>query len=341
MKNTATLFALAAGLSQATATGAGFGGGFGFVDAPKFHTPGNSDSFCLPEWKKGFDWSDLSPGSFQEYGGFKWSGFTRADKFTKRDGLVTRTLFGDKCITGKATREVNNSPKISCDVQKGTKNTSIKEFHVQPEFDCDLEFHYDMPDGSSCKHRSPCSKDGSIVKNTQCGGATDVTILFPDQPKAPKKDCDFAIPKIIFDCDDAPKSSAQPPASTASYPGNTPPVSTTSSALETTSSVVESQSTSSGVETTSSGVVTTSSAIVTTSSAVETTSSGVESESYPGGSLSTSSGVETTSSAVETTSSAVETTSGVESASESYPAQSPPTSPDAAMNAETTSPTYT
>ncbi|KAK7756627.1 hypothetical protein SLS62_001464 [Diatrype stigma] len=303
---------MAAGLSQATATG--------FLNAPKFSTPGNSDSFCLDDWKSGFDWSDLVTGSFDSYKGFKWSGFTCEDKFTKRDTLSERT-FQNKCIVGKATTDKSTSPNISCDKSKGAKDTSIKEFQVHPEFDCDLEFHYTMPDGSSCKHRSACSKDGTTVKNSQCGGATDVTIVFPEQPAAPSKSgCDFAIPSIVFDCGSASSTATRATSTaTASYPAGTPPVSTTSSAVViTTSSAAASSSTAvesstTAVETPSSSGTTpgypaiTPPASETTSSVVETVSSAIESASSA--TEATSSGIESTTSAVESTTSAIESAS--------------------------------
>ncbi|RYP89533.1 hypothetical protein DL770_004352 [Monosporascus sp. CRB-9-2] len=349
MKNTASLVALAAGLSQVTATG------FGFINAPKFSAPHNSDNFCLPDWKGGFDWADLSPGKFDSYKGFKWGGFTCEDKFSKRDELAPRTFAQDKCISGKATKDKTTSPFISCDNSKGSKKTSIKEFHVQPEFDCDLEFHYTMPDGGSCKHRSRCSKSGTKVKNTQCGGAVDVVITYPEQPEIPDKDgCHFGIPSIIFDCETASRTSYLPSATTSSAVNTPPPVSvtTSSSAGVTTSSASAETSTYPG-ETPSSVITTSSNAPVysttssagveTTSSAVETTSSAVESsatESYPTTappeSTTSSAGVETTSSAVETTSSAVESVTE-SSATESYPTTAPPESTTSSAGVETTS----
>ncbi|RYO80151.1 hypothetical protein DL762_007802 [Monosporascus cannonballus] len=353
MKNTASLVALAAGLSQVTATG------YGFINAPKFSAPHNSDSFCLPDWKGGFDWADLTPGKFDSYKGFKWGGFTCEDKFSKRDELAPRAFTQDKCISGKATKDKKTSPFISCDKSKGSKKTSIKEFHVQPEFDCDLEFHYTMPDGSSCKHRSRCSKSGTKVKNTQCGGAIDVVITYPEQPDIPDKDgCHFGIPSVIFDCETASKTSYLPSATTSSAVNTPPPVSvtTSSSAGVTTSSASHETSTYPGE--TPSSVITTSSNVpvdsTTSSAGVETTSSAVESvtkssttessatessatESYPttapSESTTSSAGVETTSSAVES----VTTSSATESATESYPTTAPPESTTSSAGVETTS----
>ncbi|KAI1206693.1 uncharacterized protein F4807DRAFT_437922 [Annulohypoxylon truncatum] len=194
MRNAVSFVALAAGLSQVTATG------FGFSDAPKFSCPDNTNNTCTPDIAGGLNWSDLPTGGFSSYKGFTWSGFTCASSFGKRDQLVGRGSFQSKCITGKATSDSSSSPKISCDKSKGVSKTSITTFQVTPEFDCDLEFHYSMPDGSTCKHRSACKASGTTVENTQCGGATDVTVVYPSQPSKPKDSCSFGIHSIGFDC---------------------------------------------------------------------------------------------------------------------------------------------
>ncbi|KAI1080173.1 hypothetical protein F5B20DRAFT_580569 [Whalleya microplaca] len=223
MKNSLSVVALAAGLSQVTATG------FGFSNAPSFSCPANTDNKCIDDMKSGFNWADLNLGSFESYSGFTWSGFTCAEKFGKRDVLTGRT-FQSKCVTGKATSDKGSSPKISCDKSKGVDKTSITEFQVTPEFDCDLEFHYSMPDGSTCKHRSACQAAGTTVKNTQCGGATDVTIVYPEQPSKPQGGCSFGIHSIGFDCSSATSYPSIP--ATSSYAISKPSASifTTSSA---------------------------------------------------------------------------------------------------------------
>ncbi|KAI0188500.1 adhesin protein Mad1 [Xylaria flabelliformis] len=230
MKNTLALVALAAGLSQVTATG--------FHNAPSFSCPDNSDNTCTPDMSKGFDWSDLNFGNFGSYKGFTYTGYQCSQKFGKRDELTGRS-FQSKCITGKATTDKNSSPKISCDKSKGVEKTSIREFQVTPEFDCDLEFHYTMPDGSTCKHRDSCKSSGTTVKNTQCGGATDVTIVYPQQPDKPKDTCDYGIHSIGFDCE-GPKPTKQHtyPVNTPTYPVNTYPVNTPTYAVSSPSSSV-------------------------------------------------------------------------------------------------------
>ncbi|RWA13530.1 hypothetical protein EKO27_g1601 [Xylaria grammica] len=229
MKSTLALVALAAGLSQVTATG--------FHNAPSYSCPDNSDNQCTSDMSKGFDWSDLNFGNFGSYKGFTYSGYSCSQKFGKRDELTGRS-FQSKCITGKATQEKESSPKISCDKSQGVEKTSIRRFQVTPEFDCDLEFHYTMPDGSSCKHRSSCKASGTTVENSQCGGATDVTIVYPSQPGKPKDTCDYGIHHIDFDCE------GPQPTKSHSYPVNTPtyPVESPSTSVSTPVSTPETSS---------------------------------------------------------------------------------------------------
>ncbi|KAI0112917.1 hypothetical protein F4814DRAFT_419931 [Daldinia grandis] len=293
MKYSFTLVTLAAGISQVTATGF-----FGFHNAPQFSCPDNTDNVCIPDIVKGIDWSDLPFGGFDSYKGFKWSGFTCGEKFGKRDELTART-FQSKCITGKAHQDKGKSPKISCDSNKGVKKTSIKKFQVSPEFDCDLEFHYTMPDGSACKHRSACKSSGTTVENTQCGGATDVTVVYPKQPSKPKDSCDFGIHHIDFDCEapkpskpskpskpNTPSSSSVVASSSSSYPA--------SSASESSSVAVSSSASYPASSLSSSSVAVSSSASYPASSASES-SSVVVSSSSASASVSTSSSSATTS----------------------------------------------
>jgi hypothetical protein len=305
MKNTLSLVAMAAGISQVAATG--------WHNAKPFTNPDNTNNYCPEDVKPGFDWADLPTGGFDSYKGFKWSGFSCEDRFAKRSELVPRT-FQNKCITGKATKDRDNSPKVSCDKGKGIEKTSIKEFHVTPEFDCDLEFVYTMPDSSTCKHRSACKKEGTKVTNTQCGGAVDVVIVFPEQENVPKEDCDFGIPSMIFDCETA---SSTPPAvpSTSSYPANSPPtsypVTTSSSSVATTSSYPAS----------SAPVTSSSTAPVTTSypaSSAPVTSSSSAPVSYPAGNSSSIASTTSYPAEVPTTSYPAEGPSTT-----SYPAEGP------------------
>ncbi|KAF6810773.1 extracellular serine-threonine rich protein [Colletotrichum sojae] len=202
MKNSVALLALAAGVSQVTATG--------WNKFPSFTCPENTDNKCDDKQKGGFSWGDLTPGSFSNYGGFDFKGWTCENDFSKRDLLAPRTFGKGKVISGSCGQKKETSPSFGCGSGSGAPDKfSIIHFDVSVEFDCDLEFHYDMPDGSSCKHRSACSKSGTTVKNSQCGGAKNVTIVYPSQPSKPKSTCGVGIHTINFDC--SPPETTKPP----------------------------------------------------------------------------------------------------------------------------------
>ncbi|KAK4660264.1 hypothetical protein QC762_117480 [Podospora pseudocomata] len=63
MKSYIPLIALAAGV-EAT-----------FKKAPAFTCPENIDNKCTPKQQSGFDWADLIPGPFANYGDFTFKGF--------------------------------------------------------------------------------------------------------------------------------------------------------------------------------------------------------------------------------------------------------------------------
>jgi len=67
-----------------------------------------------------------------------------------------------------------------------------------------------MPDGSNCKHRNSCSKGVKAYKNSQCGGAKDVTIVYPEQPKKPKKSCSIGVHTVSFSCHSQPPFTRPP-----------------------------------------------------------------------------------------------------------------------------------
>ncbi|KAK7923054.1 adhesin protein Mad1 [Apiospora marii] len=313
MKNTATLATLAAGLSQVAATGFGSWG-----SAPAFNCPANTDNKCTEKQIPGFNWKDLPTGPFESYGGFNWKGFTCENKFSKRDELAPRTFgFQDKCISGVAHHDHKQAPNFGCN-GKDIEKTSIGGFQVTPEFDCDLEFHYGMPDGSTCKHRTPCKKSGTYVQNSQCGGAKNVTVVVPKQPAVPKETCNFGFHSITFDC--ASKSSTVPPKPSSTHyqasSASKPVVTTSSSAAVKTpasssASVVVSTSAASSASTAkvSTPVVTSSSVQATTSSVAVVTS---KTNSVP----------QAESSTVATPSGSASKSVPVESPSKSVPAQS-------------------
>ncbi|KAI1323983.1 hypothetical protein F5Y16DRAFT_327103 [Xylariaceae sp. FL0255] len=218
MKNTLTLLALAAGLSQVNADS--------FIDASQFSCPGNTDNKCTSQMSSGWDWSDLNVGSFSSYSGFEFSGWTCQDSFDKRDSLFGRD-FQSKCITGVATQDTGSCPSIKCG--SGTDKASWSTFQVTPDHDCDLEFHYSMPDGSTCKQRNSCKKTGTVVTNSQCGGATGVTVVYPSQPDTGKSSCSVGIHSMSYYC-----ASASPTVT------HTYPVSTYSAKTTTTTSIPQS-----------------------------------------------------------------------------------------------------
>ncbi|PKS09394.1 hypothetical protein jhhlp_004009 [Lomentospora prolificans] len=205
MKTTA-LLVLAAGVGETVATFGGFGG---FRGANPFTCPDNTDnSRCEDKQRGGFDFSDLLPGQKDfTYGGFKFNGFECKDDRRNR-----RELSGD-CGPDK-----NSNPFFGRD----SENFSISEIEIYTEFDTDLEFVYEMPNGGQCKHRSSCSSKGSTVKNTQCGGAKKVTVVHPKQNNKPKSNCGIRIPNIKFDCN--PPKTTNPPKSTTPPKTNTPEV---------------------------------------------------------------------------------------------------------------------
>jgi len=67
-----------------------------------------------------------------------------------------------------------------------------------------------MPDGSKCKHRNSCKKGVKSYKNSQCGGAKDVTIVYPEQPKKPKKTCSIGVHSMSFSCHTKPPFTRPP-----------------------------------------------------------------------------------------------------------------------------------
>ncbi|OBT92975.1 hypothetical protein VE01_08580 [Pseudogymnoascus verrucosus] len=238
----ATLVAVAASLQGVVATG--------WNNAPIFSCPGKTPiDKCEPHQWSGFTWGDLNLGSFDHYGGFDFSGgWSCQSSFggRKRDALLPRT-FGSKCITGTTHSDKASCPKIKAST---VDKFSITHLQVSVEFDCDLEFHYTLPDNSICKQKSSCKKTGTTVKNTQCGGAKDVTVVYPKPAKGGKKSCSIGIHSIGFDCPNptatastvkstttaAPTVETTPPATTEA-PETTPPVTTdveTPPATETT-----------------------------------------------------------------------------------------------------------
>ncbi|EGS23163.1 uncharacterized protein CTHT_0008240 [Thermochaetoides thermophila DSM 1495] len=208
MKNVVPLLALAAG-AQATFP----------IFAPPFSCPANTDNKCLPNQFKGFDFADLNIGEFFNYNDFNFRGWKCEDEIEQRGRFAVRT--GRKVIGGVCSSDKKNSPSFGCG--PNIDKFSLGHIVVKPEFDIDLEFHYDMPDGSVCKQRAPCKKSGTKVVNKQCGGAKNVTIIVPPQKDKPKPTCSIKVPTISFDCN-TPTSTLPPKTRTTATP---PPVTTT------------------------------------------------------------------------------------------------------------------
>ncbi|KXT05137.1 hypothetical protein AC578_7589 [Pseudocercospora eumusae] len=208
--------------------GAGeYGGGWG--GGSSYSTPDNTDNQCSSEQSNGYNWSGLNSGSFSNYGSNKFSGWSCSNSFGKRDLLSKRT-FQSKCITSN----LDDEPSIGCD---GSDKMSIDEYEVSADQDADVECHYEMPDGSSCKEIHSCSQSGSVIKNSQCGGAKSVTFKPAGDSKG--KGCNIGIHSIGFNCGSASSSVpsySSTSAAVSSY--STPEVYTTStsvSAAETSS----------------------------------------------------------------------------------------------------------
>ncbi|KAK6580220.1 hypothetical protein PZA11_007242 [Diplocarpon coronariae] len=226
MKTTlSAVVALAATAELASAT---------FSGASPFSSPYNTDNECNAQQSSGFDWSGLDVGAFTTYGDFAFSGFSCAGSFgagPKRDVRSGRA-FQDKCITGRASHQRAESPSFGCGPAPSVQDFSVTEFQVSTEFDCDLEFHYEMPDQSSCKQRAFCSAGGSVVRNDQCGGAVSVTVVYPTQTTGPgttQTACSVGVHSMSFDCAAA--------ASTAGTSTPTRGVATTSTAASSTAAI--------------------------------------------------------------------------------------------------------
>lgn len=187
----------------------------GWNDASAFSCPGNTNNHCSRQQQHGYDWSNLQTGSFSSYGSNKFSGFTCADSFGKRDVLSKRGFQG-KCITGN----LDDSPSMSGDA------FSIDQMQISSSHDTEIEAHYGMPDGSTCKEVHSCSTQGTTFQNTQCGGAKQVT--FKPGKGAPKG-CSIGVHSVGFHCGapSKPPNSPSTSVSVESSPPSTPPTSST------------------------------------------------------------------------------------------------------------------
>ncbi|KAK4227526.1 hypothetical protein QBC38DRAFT_509658 [Podospora fimiseda] len=216
-----------------------------FKNASPFKCPANTDNKCTPKQSSGFDWSDLNLGGFANYNDFNFNGWTCG---SSGGGGRFSGSPGGKFISGTCHSDKSKSPSFGCG--PAVDKFSLGAIKVEPEFDCDLEFHYEMPDGSACKHRNACKKSGTLVKNTQCGGAKKVTIVYPPQPNKPKQSCSVKVPTVSFDCSTA--SSTKPLTSTKQASTSTSKPVITTSEVKTTSTSAAATTSSVPAETTSS-----------------------------------------------------------------------------------------
>ncbi|KAF3492259.1 extracellular serine-threonine rich protein [Arthroderma uncinatum] len=104
--------------------------------------------------------------------------------------------FQEKCIVAELGCDIDeNIPKIGLE---GKAGFSVKTFEVTAEVEVDVTFAYDMPDGSICKEVKTCGPEGTVIHNTQCGGATAIRFFLPTYNKV--KVCKIGIHKIEFNC---------------------------------------------------------------------------------------------------------------------------------------------
>ncbi|KAJ5577145.1 hypothetical protein N7535_004071 [Penicillium sp. DV-2018c] len=166
-----------------------------------YSSPGRSPNECNDHQQKGFSWSDLSPGSFSNYGGFSFSGFTCGNGF----GSSLGKRGTQKCISGTVSRgssygssfgSGSSAPSFACSSHES--GFSVTDFHVATDKDTELHIIYSMPDGSTCKNTASCNSGGTKIHNDQCGGATSVHFELPDDSE--HESCGFGIYSVGFDC---------------------------------------------------------------------------------------------------------------------------------------------
>ncbi|KAH6607268.1 hypothetical protein Trco_003581 [Trichoderma cornu-damae] len=212
MKTAAFALLAAAGVEQVAAT---YSLGAAWTQAKPYSCPGNTNNNCNTQQNSGWDFSDVPTGDVGSYGGFHFSGWSCENDFGKRDSLLSARAFGStgRSIVGSCTADKETTPCISAGA--GTGHFSVDTFSLSTEFDTRLEFHYEMPDGSTCKHSAHCSSQGTTVKNSQCGGAKKVSIVYPGGGEST---CKTKVHHVSWDC-----GSNAPPPPSQSQPAYTPP----------------------------------------------------------------------------------------------------------------------
>ncbi|KAF2852386.1 hypothetical protein T440DRAFT_467071 [Plenodomus tracheiphilus IPT5] len=259
MKTTYTLLVTGLAAQQAAAT-------WDMFASPFLKTPMYNNNECSEKQKGGFDWSELNDGDSNfKYGDFDFSGGWKcSSSLGKRDSLTRRT-FGSKMIKNTVTHDKPAS--FSCDQR--SSGFSITDIDVSVEFDTELEMHYKMDDGKTCKQYATCAQGGTTLTNTQCGGAKYVDVYLSHHYKGEKSSCEIGFHHIGFDCDKGtsyvpPKGPEAPPATSSKAPppssappaeSSTPPSYPTGGACQgkdCTSESTHEASTSSAIETPSS-----------------------------------------------------------------------------------------
>ncbi|KAL8933592.1 MAG: hypothetical protein Q9211_005699 [Gyalolechia sp. 1 TL-2023] len=204
-----TFLALGLVVQQAAATG--------WTDADTYNNPYNTNNQCTEKQEKGLGFDDHPNGDLENYGNLNWKNVQCTNGLSKRTfgtyaGSGSNNFAGGKCASGKASKDVNSSPHISCGSQQ--RGMSIDTMHISSSEDTDLELHYGYENGQTCKQTASCSKGGSVIKNSQCGGAQSVVVKLPDTDQ--KSDCEVGIHSVNFNC--GPASSKLPvPSSTPAY----------------------------------------------------------------------------------------------------------------------------
>ena len=199
------------------------------VSAKGYSCPSNTDNQCSSSQQGGYDWSSLSPGAFSSYGSNSFSGFNCTSASNQKRNVLSERGFQSKCIAGS----LDDKPSMSC--SGGEDQMSIDHYHISSSEDTNVDCQYSMPDGSTCTETHACSAEGSIVQNSQCGGAQGVTFK-PAGGSSPG--CTMSIHSIGFNCGSA--SSSVPvatPTPSASVSISSSPVTTTSDTSASSSTV--------------------------------------------------------------------------------------------------------
>lgn len=180
--------------------------------ASNFNTPGYNNNECSDKQKGGYNWSDLKDGDKPgEYDGFNFGGsWSCSSKHIGKRDHVTKRTFGGLAMTNSCGKEKPAS--FSCDGRK--EGFSVTHIDVSVDHDVELDFHYKMKDGSICKQRSSCKKEGTTVQNTQCGGAQGVDVYLGHSSEG-KDNCQIGFHEIGFDCNPGESYTPPPPYSAA------------------------------------------------------------------------------------------------------------------------------